>query len=279
MKTKLFKIVALTALLALTLPALANEETVSRVFKTPAFQSISTSSGWDVVLTQGNEFSVRAEALQKHLDNLSIEVKNNTLYIKNKKQINFRFSFSTRNMRKQIFITLPELKSVSASGGSDVSATSTFKADNIQFSLSGGSDLKNFPLQCNEFDCRQSGGSDAVVSFLGVNKITVTASGGSDVTLKNISAKSVSVGLSGGSDGKFTGKTDYFLVSASGGSDVDALELTAQACKGGFSGGSDGTLSVEKELNISATGGSDVRYKGNPSLQKSVDKSSSVKQM
>ncbi len=280
MKTKSFKIVTLMAVLLLTLPALAAEKMVSQVFKTPAFHSISTSSGWDVVLTQGNEFAVRAEAIQKHLDNLSIEVKSNTLYVNNKQQIKFSFNFFSRNnTRKRIYITLPELKSVSASGGSDVSATAPFKVDNITFSLSGGSDLKNFTLQCNEFNCRQSGGSDSEVSFVGVNKITVMASGGSDVALKNISAKSVSVGLSGGSDGLFTGATDYFLVSASGGSDVDAVKLAAQTCKAGFSGGSDGTLNVEKELKVSVSGGSDVRYKGNAALQKNSDKSSDVKRI
>jgi hypothetical protein len=102
------------------------------------------------------------------------------------------------------------------------------------------------------------GGGDrkmkAYVSFKTLDDLH--AGGGSDVyTDGSIKSNNLSVGLSGGSD--FHGSnnaTDIRISAGSGGSDI---EITAN-----------------KEMNIGASGGSDVRYKGSGVI-KNLDRSGS----
>ena len=51
-------------------------------------------------------------------------------------------------------------------------------------------------------------------------------------------------------------------VTASGGSDLHGFDLTADNCRISASGGSDARITVNKELNVDASGGSDIYYKG-----------------
>ncbi|MEO8316088.1 MAG: head GIN domain-containing protein [Pseudomonadota bacterium] len=112
----------------------------------------------------------------------------------------------------------------------------------------------------------------------------VSASGGSNVGFdSNFSAEKLQLRTSGGSDLRFTGKADSLDVITSGGSDTfldgSARQLTVRISGGsdlharGFevsdaelvaSGGSDIDITVKEKLSARASGGSDIRYAGNP---------------
>jgi len=51
-------------------------------------------------------------------------------------------------------------------------------------------------------------------------------------------------------------------VEAAGGSDFHGYELVTDNCSVVAGGGSDVHITVNKELNVNASGGSDVTYKG-----------------
>ncbi|HLX93399.1 MAG TPA: head GIN domain-containing protein [Puia sp.] len=107
-----------------------------------------------------------------------------------------------------------------------------------------------------------SGGSDAYLQgMIKSDKLKVELSGGSDLKGK-IQANEMSIDQSGGSDVDISGSVSNLNVDATGGSDLNGYGLVTDYCRIMASGGSDSHITVNKELSASASGGSDIYYKG-----------------
>lgn len=114
-----------------------------------------------------------------------------------------------------------------------------------------------------------SGGSDILVQgTLSGDRLQLHQSGGSDFA-GAVKLRDLDVEISGGSDVDISGATENLKVEASGGSDFLAFNLMAQNAVIDASGGSDARLNVARELTAEATGGSDIDYKGTPSVKRS----------
>ena len=112
-----------------------------------------------------------------------------------------------------------------------------------------------------------SGGSDVLIDgVIKSNDLTIVLSGGSD--LKGVvEVATLTVKQSGGSDVNISGKADGIVVHASGGSDFNGYDLITQTCTIEASGGSDIEVTTNKELTATASGASDISYKGTPAVK------------
>lgn len=282
MKTlqKAFLILSLLALVPISLMA-QSSKVVKEKRNLSNFSAISFSGGWDAVIKQGKNFAVTIEANQESIDNLRMEVKNETLYVSSERKFQFSNLFQSRssNIRK-VHITMPELKEITASGGSDILPQNQFSTENMKIVMSGGSDLKSLSLDCQSLDCKMSGGSDASIHLVKGNSVKINNSGGSDLSLSGLSATLVDLQSSGGSDVKLEGATTNMKVNSSGGSDLSAFKLKARSCTVSVSGAADVDIYVTDSLTASISGSSDVRCKGNPQhVEKTMSRSSSLKMM
>jgi hypothetical protein len=116
---------------------------------------------------------------------------------------------------------------------------------------------------------RASGGSDVIVKgTLSSSKLSFNLSGGSDF-VGDIKADELKVDISGGSDMNVTGTATNLRIGASGGSDFKGYKLAAEYAIVEVSCGSDAEVSVSKELFAEASGGSDVDYRGTPTIKRS----------
>ncbi len=108
------------------------------------------------------------------------------------------------------------------------------------------------------------GGSDvtATGTFTG-DELDITASGGSDVVL-DLTVDKLELTASGGSDMDISGTANFLDAEASGGSDLDASDLIAIEVDADASGGSDLDVHVTGTLTADGSGGSDIRYEGDP---------------
>ena len=114
---------------------------------------------------------------------------------------------------------------------------------------------------------KATGGSDiSAESVINVSNLELGAYGGSDVEME-IQADDLQCKISGGSDADLKGEVKEFTAKASGGSDIKAKELITENCNLDISGGSDAYITVNKELNVQATGGSDVTYYGSAKIK------------
>ncbi|RYY86113.1 MAG: DUF2807 domain-containing protein [Chitinophagaceae bacterium] len=115
-----------------------------------------------------------------------------------------------------------------------------------------------------------SGGSDVIVDgTLSAPSLKLDLSGGSDFKGKIAIQGAVEAGLSGGSDANITGTAASLKVSVSGGSDFNGQGLTVETCSADASGGSDVDVTVNREIKATASGGSDIYYRGSATLAES----------
>lgn len=91
--------------------------------------------------------------------------------------------------------------------------------------------------------------------------LKMVVSGASDVKGK-INAKTFDLDINGASDITLTGVVENFSVNASGASDFKGYDLVTNMCEAKASGASSVSITVNKELNATASGASSVRFKG-----------------
>lgn len=95
----------------------------------------------------------------------------------------------------------------------------------------------------------------------------IQLSGGciSNVQNFNISGN-LGIDISGGSQVTVTGQATDLTLSGSGGSIMNLRDLQANNAMVDFSGGSQGTVNLNGRLDATLSGGSQLHYKGNPTL-------------
>jgi hypothetical protein len=132
------------------------------------------------------------------------------------------FSWSSGNKKMKAYISFTTLDKLTASGASDVYVDGVISSSRLDINLSGASDFKG-AIKVGELKLDQSGASDAHIT--------------------------------GSVDGLVT-------IESSGASDVKAYDLVAGSCNAHLSGASDIRITVNKELNVHASGASSLYYKG-----------------
>jgi hypothetical protein len=132
------------------------------------------------------------------------------------------WAWSSGNKKMKAYVSFTMLDKLVASGASDVYVDGVITGKELYINLSGASDFKG-AVKVSELKLDQSGASDA--------HITGTVEG-------------------------------LTTIMSSGASDVKGYELATASCNAHISGASDVRITVNKELNVHASGASSVYYKG-----------------
>jgi Putative auto-transporter adhesin, head GIN domain len=107
-------------------------------------------------------------------------------------------------------------------------------------------------------------------------KMDITLSGASEVEL-NIKTKLLQTKVSGASEVELTGEVDTHALVMSGASELEAYKLVAKNYAIVCSGASECQINVTNELNVEASGASEIKYMGKPGkINKKLTGSSEV---
>jgi len=219
----------LVAAVSVTSPLTAQQRDVRNL---SGFHSVSIGGGLDLYLKRGDTFVVEVDG-DDEPSRIITEVRDGTLEVRRDGKWTDFFGAGDEG---EVYVTMPTLQALSASGGSDVSVEGTFSGDALRVAASGGSDV--------ELDAT-------------MNSVDVQASGGSDVELTG-SARSARLASSGGADidaARFV--VDEADVESSGGSDLSIG--VRNSIVGHASGGSDVTYTGNPAtVNVESSGGGDV---------------------
>ena len=126
----------------------------------------------------------------------------------------------------------------------------------------GNRELKAY-VSCKTLDkLAASGASNVTVSGeITGDRLELHLSGASDFN-GSVKFKELSIDQSGASDITINGSVGNLQIDASGASDTKGFDLISDNCSAHVSGASDIKITVNKELNVHASGASSVSYKG-----------------
>lgn len=175
-----------------------------------SFNAIEVSRGLDVFITQGSSESVTVEADENLLNIIETSINNGVLKVTACQNISHAAS-------RKIFVTAKTIQSISASSGSDVTATNQIQTDHLELGTSSGSDL-NLKVQANSISARSSSGSELDLEG-SVNNFSATASSGSSIDAEKLIAINSQVKASSGS-GITVNTQKKLTAKASSGADV-----------------------------------------------------------
>lgn len=242
------------------------------------FDVLDTSHGWEVVISQGEQQSVRLEVSSSVSEDVIAEVRRGVLYLGMKERPFFKRIF-LRDITLRAYITVTDLRRIECSGGVEAIFKTPIRHDGpFEIQMSGGSDLDKLHLACHHLKADLSGASDADVHLLSEADVYVSASGSSDGMIRDIRAHECRVDASGASDVVLSGRSGYLAADCSGSSDLSASKLITTVCDIDCSGASDAVIHVTEGLNAEASGASSIYYSGRPSkVSKSSSGASSIK--
>jgi hypothetical protein len=277
-------------------PIKGSGDPVDKNFKVSDFHGIDVSSGFDVILVQGNSEDLTITAQENLFDHITVKVEQGILKIYTERGL-----MATKPMKARIsFKSIDNLK---VSGGGDVKCETIIEVQGLDVNISGGGDLSSV-INTDELICNISGGGDAEIdgkiknynivlsgggdlnSNVDAGIIDCSVSGGGDLTLKckenvkdayvstrgggditlEIIVEKLKCAVAGGGDATLTGQATSLEIEMSGGGNVYANDFKTQTTTFNVSGGSDIHISVSKELNGNISGGGDVYYSGNPDM-------------
>jgi len=218
MKLRIVPAAAVTLLLcaALRAPLAGAEEEESEIRDLVGFDAIEVGGFVDLVVAQGGEFRVEVSGTRESLDNLVTETRGDTLKINQHPKRKRWFGFE-RYDPVSVSITLPELRTLHASGATDVRSRNSIAGDRLSISSSGGSDV-TIDVEVADLQVSTSGGSDMTIAGT-ATVLHARSSGGSDLNATELQAVEADVHSSGGSDIELA-VTQRLTARASGGSDI-----------------------------------------------------------
>lgn len=201
------------SLVALGLAGAASAET--RTYDVGSFTKIDVSAGLDLEFEAGGAQSITVENAKGDFSDIDVVVRGGTLVLKRKKN---NWGWRNKRQRYGITVSAPQISSLEASSGSDVSGRNM--ADEIiTIDVSSGADVTITGVDGGTVSISTSSGSDASVSGT-CETVQADSSSGSDLEARDLICQNGYADASSGSDISIHASNSV-NAEASSGADVD----------------------------------------------------------
>ncbi|MFZ4931938.1 DUF4252 domain-containing protein [Chryseobacterium sp. Mn2064] len=211
------------------------------------FSKIDVSEGVTVNFKQENTRSVKVIADADKLQYIITRVEDGVLkiYIDNKGVRNLRFKNLSVN------VSSPNLQRIKTSSGSIFTAVNTISENSLEIEADSGSILKG------KFDIKQA------------TAVSVTSG---SVLKADISAQKMALSTSSGANVTLSGQVASAAIDISSGAYCKAEDLKINTGIVEATSGAALSILVTEKLKVSVSSGADVKLRGNPELDATVDK-------
>ena len=203
------------------------------------------NASFDVYITQGNEQKVEAKGQANIIDALKTNVNNNTFTgdLKNGSYAEFDLT---------MYITIPDLESISNDGSGTIFLTSLTTED-LKLKIDGSGDIKVSDL----------------LDIADDTKLEIAGSGNLDIT--ELQTENVDIKIDGSGEIFLTGNADDAELKIDGSGDFVGFNFECNNYTVKSDGNGDAEIFVNNELVVNIDGSGDVKYKGDPNIQISDD--------
>jgi hypothetical protein len=185
------------------------------------FTGVSFGLAGNLVIKLGSSFQVVLEGDTRYIRDIETIVRNGRLVIR-------RDNFGLfNNERVNVYITMPEIKSLGLSGSGRAAIEGTVKTDVLDLSVSGSGKISIPEVILNEMNCSISGSGDIYLESGEVMKAELSISGSGSYAGEKVVIKDFQAGISG-----------------------------SGSC----------SCNVSESLNASISGSGNVFYSGNPKI-------------
>ena len=148
------------------------------------FEGIEVYGSPTVYYQQADSFSVKVKGPKDIVDNIITEVSDGKLTIRNRGKIGmFNINFGG-DYTLAVYVTSPDLVSVSLAGSGDFISERTVDTDNITINLKGSGDIQFSSLLCDRCNLEVVGSGDASIRNLDTRETDVTLIGSGDIDLR-----------------------------------------------------------------------------------------------
>lgn len=175
---------------------------ISKTFAIQEFERINLSGNFDVVYSQGDKVSARAEGDERVVNSLELTCSDGTLNISQKRYSLKPVLFSGSTV---LYVTSPDLTGIKMTGNGDFEAPGQVDTDELQVELTGNGDIDFERVICD--------------------KIFLTLTGNGDIDVKDVTAGAANIQLTGNGDVTVGGRVGKFDMKKMGNGDVDTSNL------------------------------------------------------
>ena len=202
------------------------------------FDELEVRRGYDLRLTPGTPTRVAITADDNVMEFLEVGVVDGTLRLDVDDGVNIA------DVTLVAEVTAPGVRRIGLHSGASAELAGRRGADDLELSLSGGSDLR--------------------CSTVEAGALVLTLGGGSDASCTDVTTDRLEAALDGGSELQLDGTVASAALSGSGSSEFALFGLRLAGADVRLSGGSHADLDVSGVLEVDLRDGSDVRYRGDP---------------
>ena len=220
----------------------ASNNYVTKDIKVDNFKKISVAGSPDVTFTQkSGRPEVEVYTSDNIIDLLDIKVKDNTLYIGFKKNVNVSYK------KLDVRVSAETLNGISVAGSGDIFLKNGLQTDdNLTINVAGSGDIKGSGIKCNDMKVSVAGSGDINANNITCNNLKVSVAGSGDMILKNVTATGTEASVAGSGSATITGTTQTASYSVAGSGSIKCF--------------------ATEFLKVRTSGSGKVGYKGNPEL-------------
>lgn len=252
---------------------------VARDFDYSGFTDIEVGSAFEIDIFPSDEYAVSVTANENMFEYIEVKQSGDKLEIGMKPMVGITFG----NVTLKAEVSLPELRGLDVSGASEASALGFQSNEDFDLSVSGASSL-NLEIEAADVAGDVSGASRVTGSLtassalfelsgasdmdvlLVADDVRMDISGASDVN-GNLESSETKILLSGASKFDMTGNAGNIILEASGASDFgDDSLINVNEAEIELTGASNAQLVISGRLDIDLSGGSNLEYRGDPTL-------------
>lgn len=234
MKKALTILLAVAALFATTQvaarPIKPSGKIVTEVRSVGEFSGIAVSAGIEVFLTQGLVQEVKIKTDRNAIDYVETKIRNGVLHIgySNNTSTNGRIATA-------VYVSVPEINSLSASSGADITARGVLRGDDLKVSASSAANVKAI-VQYESVSISCSSGADVELKG-NAEYCSASCSSGADIEIDELKCREVRASASSGADISLYA-THKLTASASSGADIKYYGAPPTVNQSASSGGS-----------------------------------------
>lgn len=220
MKKEFLSLFIITALILLC-GEISAQSTVKEKRNVSGFDGVGFGVAGNLYIKPGSGFDVVIEGSERYVNDIETVVRDGKLLIR--RDGNFRFN----NEKVNVYVTMPEIKSLSISGSGKAEVEGNLRTDNLSLSVSGSGKIEIPSVNADELKCSISGSGDISIEGGRIGKAGLSISG----------------------SGSYYG--DYAVIE-----DFDA----------GISGSGSCSCNVTGNLSARISGSGNIVYSGNPRI-------------